>query len=153
MRFFLLATLCCSVLMLGCSTDSGSTTVAKKGATSSAPGSTPNVEGAVPSPPNGKIVGADPKTQPKRQPKTQPTRQPAKRPSKASGDVFDVADLDEIKPAKPDGFEALDVANVKEGLKPGKMAPDITGEDSTGVPFALSDYKGKVVMLDFWGDW
>lgn len=35
----------------------------------------------------------------------------------------------------------------------GKPAPDITGEDIAGKPFKLSDYKGKVVVVDFWGDW
>jgi sugar phosphate isomerase/epimerase len=38
-------------------------------------------------------------------------------------------------------------------LQPGKPAPDITGEDIDGKPFKLSDYKGKVVLLDFWGHW
>ena len=35
----------------------------------------------------------------------------------------------------------------------GKVAPEIAGEDIEGVSFKLSDYRGKVVMLDFWGDW
>jgi hypothetical protein len=35
----------------------------------------------------------------------------------------------------------------------GKTAPEITGEDLNGRPMKLSDYKGKVVVLDFWGDW
>lgn len=35
----------------------------------------------------------------------------------------------------------------------GKVAPDIEGEDVDGESFKLSDYRGKVVMLDFWGDW
>jgi len=35
----------------------------------------------------------------------------------------------------------------------GKVAPDIVGEDIGGTPFKLSDYRGKVVMVDFWGDW
>jgi len=35
----------------------------------------------------------------------------------------------------------------------GKTAPDIEGEDLDGVMFKLSDYRGKVVVLDFWGDW
>ena len=38
-------------------------------------------------------------------------------------------------------------------LRVGKTAPDIDGEDLDGVKFKLSDYKGKVVVLDFWGDW
>ncbi len=35
----------------------------------------------------------------------------------------------------------------------GKTAPDIEAEDVYGVPLKLSDYRGKVVVLDFWGDW
>jgi len=38
-------------------------------------------------------------------------------------------------------------------LQIGMQVPDIVGEDIDGVKFKLSDYKGKVVMLDFWGDW
>ncbi len=38
-------------------------------------------------------------------------------------------------------------------LSIGKTAPQIEGEDIDGVPFKLSDYRGKVVMLDFWGHW
>jgi hypothetical protein len=32
----------------------------------------------------------------------------------------------------------------------GKVAPDIEGEDQDGKRFRLSDYRGKVVLLDFW---
>jgi hypothetical protein len=35
----------------------------------------------------------------------------------------------------------------------GKVAPEIEGEDIDGNPFKLSDYRGKVVVLDFWGHW
>ena len=35
----------------------------------------------------------------------------------------------------------------------GMTAPDITGPDLDGTTFSLSDYKGKVIFLDFWGDW
>lgn len=35
----------------------------------------------------------------------------------------------------------------------GKVAPDIKGEDVDGKSFKLSDYRGKVVVIDFWGDW
>jgi hypothetical protein len=38
-------------------------------------------------------------------------------------------------------------------LEIGKVAPDIEGEDIDGVKFKLSDYRGKVVVLDFWGHW
>jgi hypothetical protein len=33
------------------------------------------------------------------------------------------------------------------------VAVEIAGEDLDGVPFRLSDYRGRVVVLDFWGDW
>jgi hypothetical protein len=35
----------------------------------------------------------------------------------------------------------------------GKVTPEIEGEDLDGVKFKLSDYRGKVVLLDFWGHW
>jgi hypothetical protein len=35
-------------------------------------------------------------------------------------------------------------------LSIGKVAPDIEGEDQDGKRFRLSDYRGKVVLLDFW---
>ena len=38
-------------------------------------------------------------------------------------------------------------------LRVGKTVPEIEGEDVDGVKFKLSDYRGKVVMLDFWGHW
>ncbi|MFN0008917.1 MAG: TlpA family protein disulfide reductase [Planctomycetota bacterium] len=38
-------------------------------------------------------------------------------------------------------------------LAVGKTAPDFTTQDVDGVEFKLSDYRGKVVVLDFWGFW
>lgn len=38
-------------------------------------------------------------------------------------------------------------------LQVGMAAPDIEGADLDGTEFKLSDYKGKVVLLDFWGNW
>jgi hypothetical protein len=45
--------------------------------------------------------------------------------------------------AKPELFEI-------RHLRVGKEAPDIEGEDQDGKRFKLSDYRGKVVLLDFW---
>ena len=38
-------------------------------------------------------------------------------------------------------------------LRVGKEAPDIKGPDLDNKDFKLTDYRGKVVLLDFWGDW
>jgi hypothetical protein len=38
-------------------------------------------------------------------------------------------------------------------LRVGKEAPEIKGGDLDGKEFKLSDYRGKVVLLDFWGNW
>ena len=38
-------------------------------------------------------------------------------------------------------------------LSIGKQAPEILGKDLDGVEFKFSDYRGQVVLLDFWGDW
>lgn len=40
-----------------------------------------------------------------------------------------------------------------QNLSIGQVAPEIEGLDLDGAPFRLSDYRGKVVMLDFWGHW
>ncbi len=38
-------------------------------------------------------------------------------------------------------------------LQIGKVAPDFEVTDENGVKFKLSDYRGKVVVVDFWGNW
>jgi hypothetical protein len=41
----------------------------------------------------------------------------------------------------------------KSGTQVGLTAQEIEGEDIDGKKFKLSDYRGKVVLLDFWGHW
>jgi thiol-disulfide isomerase/thioredoxin len=38
-------------------------------------------------------------------------------------------------------------------LAVGKVAPEITGDDLEGAPLKMSDYRGKVVVLNFWASW
>jgi len=38
-------------------------------------------------------------------------------------------------------------------LSLGRVAAEISGEDNFGKEFKLSDYRGKVIMLTFWGHW
>jgi hypothetical protein len=45
--------------------------------------------------------------------------------------------------------ELFDLRN----LAVGKTAPDVEAEDQDGRKFKLSDYKGKVVLLDFWSQY
>lgn len=39
------------------------------------------------------------------------------------------------------------------GLNIGQQAPEIAGTDLDGKELKLSDYRGKVVLLDFWASW
>jgi cytochrome oxidase Cu insertion factor (SCO1/SenC/PrrC family) len=50
---------------------------------------------------------------------------------------------------------ALEVARraPAAGIDVGRVAREIEGEDIDGHRFRLSDYRGKVVLLDFWGNW
>ncbi len=51
------------------------------------------------------------------------------------------------------GKQAAAELNEIRNLGVGKPSPEITGEDLDGKTFKLSDYRGKVVVVDFWGDW
>jgi hypothetical protein len=51
------------------------------------------------------------------------------------------------------GRKARGEENRAVGLNVGNLAPEFTTQDSEGVTFKLSDYRGKVVVLDFWGFW
>ena len=50
------------------------------------------------------------------------------------------------------GKKAEGVLNDMRHLSIGKAAPEIEGVDQDGKQFALSDYKGNVVLLDFWSE-
>jgi hypothetical protein len=41
----------------------------------------------------------------------------------------------------------------EKNLVVGLAVPDFTAKDIENAEFKLSDYKGKVVLLDFWGFW
>ncbi|HYV36477.1 MAG TPA: redoxin domain-containing protein [Gemmataceae bacterium] len=48
--------------------------------------------------------------------------------------------------------EPVQIASAS-GAKVGQMAPDIDGEDTAGERLHLADYKGQVVVLNFWANW
>jgi hypothetical protein len=62
---------------------------------------------------------------------------------------------DPAKPAPPPVAKPapLPSADPIEGTEVGNLAPEIKGQDVDRKAFKLSDYKGKVVLLDFWGYW
>ncbi|MCY2959685.1 MAG: redoxin domain-containing protein [Planctomycetota bacterium] len=68
------------------------------------------------------------------------------RVSKEYGDVLDSR-------GRAIGPRAEGVLFEMRNLVVGKLAPDIVAEDVDGASFKLSDYRGKVVLLDFWGHW
>lgn len=41
----------------------------------------------------------------------------------------------------------------RPSLQPGSQAPEATFKDLSGSSHRLSDYRGKVLLLDFWGVW
>ncbi len=51
------------------------------------------------------------------------------------------------------GKAAANLLFELENLQVGSVAPDFEATDAAGVAFRLSDYRGKVVVLDFWGFW
>ncbi len=66
------------------------------------------------------------------------------------------ADLDRVATVTKDEDlvkQAKDALFEIEHLQVGCEAPDIAGKDVDGVDFKLSDYRGKVVLIDFWGFW
>jgi hypothetical protein len=73
-------------------------------------------------------------------------------------DPHEAIELETILESYVTDHEALLEAAKKElfvvrNLSVGKTAPEIVGTDLDGKEFKLSDYRGKVVFLDFWGDW
>ncbi len=54
----------------------------------------------------------------------------------------------------PEYTEALKAEQSKLlTLQPGQPAPDFTLHDPDGQPVSLSQFKGKVVLMDFWASW
>jgi len=59
-----------------------------------------------------------------------------------------------------DGLSATDTLTLtvdsegpQEGTSIGDTAPDFVGSTTDGGTMQLSDYRGNVVILDFWGSW
>ena len=57
------------------------------------------------------------------------------------------------RPVEQIGPMATDMLFSLQHLQIGKSAPKLEGQDLDGLTFSLAEYRGKIVMLDFWGDW
>jgi hypothetical protein len=80
----------------------------------------------------------------------------ADRLQKESEGYYDrvVADFADVELGdRPIGERARSALFEMRELIVGKVAPDIIGADLDGKKFKLSDFRGKVVVLDFWGNW
>ncbi len=51
------------------------------------------------------------------------------------------------------GIQMYEKIELARKIEVGATAPDFTLKDSQGKDMVLSAYKGKVVLLDFWGAW
>ena len=59
------------------------------------------------------------------------------------------SDFPDSKAAKQAGSGLFELEHLQIGM----TVPEIEGTDVEGAPFKLSEYRGKVVVLDFWGNW
>jgi peroxiredoxin len=67
--------------------------------------------------------------------------------------VAEFADVEDWFDHRPLGAIAEGELFAMRHLAVGKVAPEITGKDQAGKPLALRDYRGKVVVLTFSGNW
>ncbi len=61
-----------------------------------------------------------------------------------------------ITPVAPPGSDVASLqkpVEVRPMLEPGMVAPPFTVESPDGKPLGLAEFKGKVVILDFWATW
>lgn len=81
-----------------------------------------------------------------------PNSPEAAKISKEAEDLFEEI-VKKYKDVKDAAGAADSELFVLKNLSIGKVAPDIEGVDSDGKAFKLSDYRDKVVVLDFWATW
>ena len=67
--------------------------------------------------------------------------------------IGEYADVEDTYDHRPLGMIAEGELFAMRNLSIGKVAPEVSGKDQEGKPFALGDYRGKVVVLTFSGNW
>ncbi|WP_341214894.1 TlpA disulfide reductase family protein [uncultured Wocania sp.] len=73
---------------------------------------------------------------------------------------YDPDKLDSILNAYPDSYKETSLfknlherAEIMKNVQIGAIAPDFTMPDVDGNPIALSSFRGKYILLDFWASW
>ena len=51
------------------------------------------------------------------------------------------------------GVDTKQTNSIREGIYEGEIAPDFTLKDLNGVEISLKEFRGKVVLLNFWATW
>lgn len=66
---------------------------------------------------------------------------PESKIAKNADDI--IADLQKMKSMR----------GIQQSLQPGNVFPDFALKDLSGAPLSVSQYKGKIVLVDFWATW
>jgi hypothetical protein len=65
-----------------------------------------------------------------------------------------IAEFGDVKGSRKTYKEAAEAFLFElDHLQIGMQAPDFETTDENGAKFKLSDYRGKIVVIDFWGNW
>ncbi|MCH2179176.1 MAG: hypothetical protein MK106_10265 [Mariniblastus sp.] len=125
--------------------NSGRDRVADSGRQLGRPNQTPQGGGDSSRPDQPEMVGGDSSTSNQPGIETADIGQPAQSPAPEPVD----AGRPPSAPKQP-GHER---SHAPPGTFVGSEIRDIEGRDFDGEDFTLDDYRGKVMMIDFWGDW
>lgn len=67
--------------------------------------------------------------------------------------ITTIAFTQDNKQTKPGGGKSKAMPAVPEGLEVGQMAPNITMNGVDDKPISLKQYRGQIVLIDFWASW
>jgi thiol-disulfide isomerase/thioredoxin len=83
-----------------------------------------------------------------------PVRQPAEANPTRQVEALEIERAEPLKAERPplDRAEQIAPPPIERDTAVGK-APPLLGLDTKGSPVDLDDYKGKVVLVDFWASW
>ena len=82
---------------------------------------------------------------------TEPAETKAGEPAEQTADTTEPAEAKAGEPAEESPKAQAAAVNLPVGTEIGNLAPDFSTDLIGGGDFKLSDYRGKVVILNFWG--